>query len=98
MMIVFDLIQHKVIASMPVGRDPDSVAVDPVLHRIYTAGLDGKLVIVQQDGANAYRIVDDVATHFGAHTIAVDPASHKVYVGYASLFVAPRVAVFSEVP
>src|SRR6267378_7542274 len=92
---VFDMDQHRVIASLKIGGGPDSVAFDPSLHRIYSAGRAGKLTVVQQDVADSYRVLDQIRTHYGAHTLAVDPVSHRVYVGYASLFVRPRVAVFS---
>jgi len=96
-MIVFDLDRHTIVSSLEIGSGGDSVAFDPSLHRIYSTGLDGKMTIVQQNSAISYRVIDRISTHFGAHTLAVDPASHKVYVGYASLFVAPRIAVFSAV-
>ena len=94
-MIVFDRDRHEIVSSVEIGSGADSVAFDPSLHRIYSTGLDGKMTIVQQDSANSYRVIDRISTHFGAHTLAVDSISHKVYVGYASLFVAPRIAVFS---
>jgi DNA-binding beta-propeller fold protein YncE len=94
-LVVFDLEGHRLIGSLPTGRAPDCVAFDISLHRIYVAGLSNKLTIIQQDTADSYRVLDNVRTHFAAHTIAIDPASHKVYVGYASLFTCPRIAVFS---
>ncbi len=94
-MAVFDMERHQVIASLKIGGGPDSVAFDPSLHRIYSAGRAGKLTIVQQDAADSYRVLDQIRTHYGAHTLTVDPVSHRVYVAYASLFVRPRVAVFS---
>jgi DNA-binding beta-propeller fold protein YncE len=92
---VFDMERHQVIASIKIGGGPDSVAFDPSLHRIYSAGRAGKLTIVQQDAVDSYRILDEIRTHYGAHTLALDPVSHRVYVAYASLFLRPRVAVFS---
>jgi DNA-binding beta-propeller fold protein YncE len=92
---VFDMERHEVIASLKIGGGPDSVAFDPSLHRIYSAGRAGKLTIVQQDAVDSYRVLDQIRTHYGAHTLAVDPVSHRVYVAYASLFVRPRVAEFS---
>jgi DNA-binding beta-propeller fold protein YncE len=92
---VFDMERHQVIASLKIGGGPDSVAFDPSLHRIYSAGRAGKLTIVQQDAVDSYRVLDQIRTHYGAHTLAVDPVSHRVYVAYASLLVRPRVAVFS---
>ena len=95
MLVVFDLDLHRVVASLKVGGGPDVVGFDPTLHRIYSAGKAGQLTVIQQDSPDAYRVLDQVSTHYGAHTLAVDPISHKVYVGYASLFVHPRIAVFS---
>jgi len=92
---VFDMERHQVIASLKIGGGPDSVAFDPSLQRIYTAGRTGELTIVQQDAASSYRVLDRIRTHYGAHTLAIDPVSHRVYLAYASLFVRPRIAVFS---
>ena len=92
---VFDMERHQVIASVKIGGGPDSVAFDPSLHRIYSAGRAGKLTIVQQDAVDSYRVLDEIRTHYGAHTLALDPVSHRVYVAYASLLLRPRVAVFS---
>jgi DNA-binding beta-propeller fold protein YncE len=94
---VFDLEQHRVVTSIPVGGGPDSVAYDAGLHRIYVTGRAGDLCVVERDSKGAFATVDTIALHFGAHTLAVDPESHKVYVAYASLLTAPRIAVFSAV-
>ena len=92
---VFDLEKHRVVTSVPVGGGPDSVAYDAGLHRIYVTGRAGDLCVVERDSKGAFATVDTIALHFGAHTLAVDPVSHWLYVGYASLFIAPRIAVFS---
>jgi DNA-binding beta-propeller fold protein YncE len=94
-LVVFDLELHRVIASLKIGGGPDSVAFDETLHRIYSAGKAGRLTVIQQDGPNAYRVLDEIRTHYGAHTLALDPVSHRVFVGYASLFAHPRISVFS---
>jgi DNA-binding beta-propeller fold protein YncE len=94
-LVVFDLETHRVIMSLKIGGGPDSVAFDPTLHRIYSAGKAGKLTVIQQDGPNAYRVLDEIHTHYGAHTLAVDPFSHKVFVAYASLLARPRIVVLS---
>jgi DNA-binding beta-propeller fold protein YncE len=94
-LVVFDLESHCVIASLKIGGGPDSVAFDGTLHRIYSAGKAGRLTVIQQDDPNAYRVLDEIHTHYGAHTLALDPVSHRVFVGYASLFAHPRIGVFS---
>jgi len=92
---VFDMQQHRVIASVPVGGGPDSVAYDGGLHRIYVTGRAGVLCVVERDSKGAFATLDTISLHYGAHTLAVDPSSHRLYVGYASLYVVPRIAVFS---
>ena len=95
MLVVFDLERNRVTAQLKVGMGPDAVAFDPILKRIYATGLGGQVSVTQQLGADAYRNLDIVSTHFAAHTLAIDPRTHKVYVGYAGLVVPPRIAVFS---
>jgi DNA-binding beta-propeller fold protein YncE len=94
-MVVFDLDAHRVVTSVTIGGGPDAVALDLGVHRIYTAGLAGRLTVIQQDGPDAYRVLDNIRTHFGAHTLTVDPVTHMVFVAYASLLAHPRIAVFS---
>jgi len=91
---VFDLDEHRVVATVPIGKAPYSVAFDPTLHRIYTTGKSGVLVVIQQDEPNKYTKLDTVHLHYGAHTLTLDLATHTLYVGYAGLVVNPRVAVF----
>jgi YVTN family beta-propeller protein len=96
--VIFDLSKQRVIQSFPIGGGPDSVVFDVRLHRIYTIGRSGVLVVFQQDSPDRYHMIDSVKLHFGAHTLAVDSATHFVYVGYASLVVRPRVAAFQPLP
>jgi DNA-binding beta-propeller fold protein YncE len=98
LLVVFDLETHRIVTSIKIGGGPDSVVFDPALHRIYSAGRSGKLTVIQQDGPDGYRVLDEIRTHYGAHTLAVDPVSHKVFVAYASLLARPRIAVFSPTP
>jgi DNA-binding beta-propeller fold protein YncE len=94
-LVVFDLDRHRVITWLGVGGGPDSVAFDPGAHRIYAAGRAGEMTVIQQDGPDNYRVLDEIHTHYGAHTLTVDPVSHRVFVAYASLLAHPRIAVFS---
>jgi DNA-binding beta-propeller fold protein YncE len=94
MLAVFDLDEHRVVATVPIGKGPDTVAFDPALRRIYATGKSGVLTVVRQDGPNQYQVIDTVHLHYGAHTLTVDLKTHTVFVGYAGLVVNPRVAVF----
>ena len=54
-----------------------------------------ELLMVDRDSKGALTTLDSISLHYGAHTLAVDPTSHRVYVAYASLLIPPRIAVFS---
>jgi YVTN family beta-propeller protein len=95
MLVVFDLDRNRIVASVKIGMGPDAVAFDPGHKRIYATGLGGQVSVTAQLGADSYRNLDIVSTHFAAHTLAVDPSTHRLYVGYASLVAPPRIAVFS---
>lgn len=97
-LVVFSIAQHKVIATLAVGGKPDSVALDLERHRIYSAGILGVMTVIEQNGQDSYRILDNIHTHLLAHTLVVDPQSHRVFVTYAALLSKPRIAVFSPKP
>jgi YVTN family beta-propeller protein len=92
---IFNLDLHRVIASVPVGFGPDSVAYDSELRRIYVTGLVGRLSVINQAAPDTYHVVDSIYLHFNAHTLAIDPMTHRLFVGYASLAIPPRLAVFT---
>lgn len=94
-LVVLNLATHAVVADLPVGDGPDAVAFDPGLKRLYVTGRAGELSAIAQDAPDRYRQLDRIRLHFGAHTLAVDPATHAVYVGYASLLIPARVAMFT---
>jgi DNA-binding beta-propeller fold protein YncE len=94
LLIVVDLDKGKIVSTVSIGGEPDSVAYDPTLKRIYSTGRPGVLSVIAQDSPDVYHTLDTVKLHYGAHTLAVDPGNHRVYVAYASLFVLPRLAVF----
>ena len=94
-LLIFDLDAHQIISSIAIGGGPDAIAFDPGMHCLYIAGKSGILSVIQQESPDKYALIDSIHTHYGAHTLALDLTTHRVYVGYASLFVAPRLAVFA---
>jgi DNA-binding beta-propeller fold protein YncE len=96
LMVVLDLASHRIVASAPVGGGPDSIAYDPTLQRLYVTGKSGALSVIQQDNPDAYRVQENVHLHYGAHTLALDPQTGRLYVAYASLMIGPRLAVFER--
>lgn len=94
-LVVFDVRQHRVVAAAAIGPWPDSVAYDPERRLIYTTGVLGRLVILRPNASATAFSSEAIWLHVGAHTLAIDSVTHRLYVAYASLLVAPRLAVFS---
>jgi YVTN family beta-propeller protein len=81
-LIVMDAETGKVVAVLPIGLGVDGAGYDPILRRVYTANGLGTMTVIQQDSPDAYRVLEDATTHFGGHSLVVDPATHRVYVAY----------------
>ena len=97
-MVVFDLGQHRVTAAAPIGKWPDSVAYDAERRLVYTTGILGQLVVLRPNADATAFATETTRLHVGAHTLALDPETHRLYVAYASLLIGPRLAVFSAAP
>ena len=73
-----DLRTFRVVARQPVGDDPDVLAFDPAWRRLYVASESG---VVAAFGVRDGALVPEgrvVMSH--AHTLWVDPRTHRVYL------------------
>jgi DNA-binding beta-propeller fold protein YncE len=77
-LLVFDLTSLRVTESHSVGDDPDVLALDPGLERLYVAAESGVVTVFQQRGPGLQPLGDYRAP--AAHSVSVDPASHRVYL------------------
>ena len=79
--VVVDPNTGKVVASIKNGTRVDALGWDPEKKLIFIPnGGEGNVTVVHQDSPDKYTVVDTVATFAGAKTIAVDPATHNVYL------------------
>jgi DNA-binding beta-propeller fold protein YncE len=77
-LIVFDLENHRTIATFPVARDPDVLAYDSGLNWLYVAGESGEVSLFQIHG----RTVTPLGTAWlgpNAHSVAVDSDTHRAW-------------------
>lgn len=77
-LLVVDLRTMKVLSSHTVGDDPDVLAWDPTWRRLYVAAEAGVLSSFIADGAVLHAAGEIRAPH--AHTVSVDPRTHRVYL------------------
>jgi YVTN family beta-propeller protein len=78
-LVVFDLTTMTEMATQTVGSDPDVLAFDTGLHRLYVAAESGVVAVFEEQGTRLTKLGQALlADH--AHTIAVDQATHRVYL------------------
>lgn len=76
---MFNLQTHKAIAHFPLPPGTDVVKFDAGLHRVYAACSSGAISVIQEDDADHYRKLEDFPVQKMVHSLAVDPATHRVY-------------------
>jgi DNA-binding beta-propeller fold protein YncE len=72
-----DLKTMKVLSIYQVGEDPDVLAYDPGLKRLYVSAESGTVTIFQNQGESLTLLDSFEMPH--AHTVSVDPKTHLVY-------------------
>lgn len=99
MMTVFRLDTHQPVAFFPQAKGGDVIAWDPGLRRIYVACYEGAISVFQEDGSAQIRKLGDVRAEKKVHSLAVDPATHRVYVPEQEYNGAPAARIIIlEVP
>jgi DNA-binding beta-propeller fold protein YncE len=74
---VLDLTNMQVLATYPVGKDPDVLAFDPGLKRLYVSAESGNVTVFRENGKTLVSEGSFFMPH--AHTVCVDPKTHLVY-------------------
>jgi YVTN family beta-propeller protein len=77
-LLVMDMKNWRELATFRVGDDPDVLAFDQELGRLYVAAESGVVAIFKENG----RTLQPLGRAFlapEAHTVAVDPQTHRVY-------------------
>jgi YVTN family beta-propeller protein len=83
-MAVTDSVSGRQIARVVIGREPDAAAYDPDLGLVFSSnGMDGTLTVIHEDAPDEYRVVASVTTLVSARTMALDPATHTIYLAAA---------------
>ena len=72
-----DLTNMQVITTYPVGKDPDVLAFDPGLKRLYVSAESGNVTVLREQGRALVNEGSLFMPH--AHTVSVDPETHLVY-------------------
>jgi DNA-binding beta-propeller fold protein YncE len=98
-LFVVNLETGRITGSQPIAHDPDVLAIDPELKRLYVASESGNLSTLDITKAESPVALGSVFVGDGAHAVAIDPSSHQLYLALPSVngkavlrVLAPRVA------
>ncbi len=91
-----DLDTQRVTAWHDLGKDPDVLAIDPALKRLYVAAEDGTVSAFTLDERTTPLGAAKVADN--AHSLAVDLASHQVYMPLMAVAGQPSLRILAPVP
>jgi len=88
-MVVVNADTGKVVASPPIGGDPDGNGYDPGTGMLFASCREGLVSVIHQDSADKYSSVTNVTTQFGTRTMTLDPKTHHVFTVTADFAAAP---------
>jgi streptogramin lyase len=94
-LLVLDLRTMKVVQNLKVPDDPDVLAWDPSLHRLYVAAESGVLAAYWLDDHMLRPAGEVHAPH--AHTVSVDPRTHMVYLPLENVNGRPVLRIFAPI-
>jgi DNA-binding beta-propeller fold protein YncE len=91
-----DLTNMQVLATYPVGKDPDVLAFDPDLKRLYVSAESGNVTVFREKG----KALVSMGSLFmpNAHIVSVDPDTHLVYFHLQSVDGHPLLRIMEPNP
>lgn len=89
LMVVSDATTGKIITTLPIGDRCDGVAFDNAKKRAYSSNGEGTITVVQEVNKDSYKVLETITTQKGARTIAIDNATHHLYLPTAEYEPAP---------
>lgn len=93
-LLVLDLSSYIIRQNLTVGTDPDVLAFDPSLRRLYVAAESGVVTVFGEQGRSLVTLGRSfLATE--AHTVAVDPRTHLVYFALQDAGGAPELRIMA---
>jgi DNA-binding beta-propeller fold protein YncE len=84
-LMTVDLAAASVLRILPVAHDPDVLAIDAGAGRLYVASESGSLSTFSLKSSPAPTPIGDVFVGEGAHVVAVDPITHRLFIPLADL-------------
>jgi DNA-binding beta-propeller fold protein YncE len=82
---VTDLDSGQTVARVPIGKGVDGGEFDPVTQNVFSANGEGNISVIHEITPDQYTVQQTLTTQRGARTIALDTATHRLYLPTAEL-------------
>jgi YVTN family beta-propeller protein len=85
LMVVMDADSGRIVAQLPIGTGSDGAAFDPKRKLALSSNGEGTISVIQEQDASHFVALSDVATQRSARTIAIDPATGRLFLPAADI-------------
>ena len=83
LMLMMDSTNGQIVAQVPIGAGVDATWFDPGTGYAFSSCGDGTTTIAHEDSPGKLTVVQKLETERGARTMALDPATHRIYLAAA---------------
>jgi YVTN family beta-propeller protein len=83
-MTILDTVTGKAIATLPIGKGVDGADFDSESQNAFSANGEGTLTIVHESDPDHFAVIQTLSTAQGARTVALDPATHELFLPTAN--------------
>jgi YVTN family beta-propeller protein len=80
LMLMMDSSNGRVLARVPIGTGVDATWFDPGTGYVFSSCSDGTTTVAHEDSPERLAVVQTLQTERGAGTMALDPATHRIYL------------------
>jgi len=85
-MAITDSVTGKPVARVAIGDGPDAAVYDRDLGFVFSSnGAEGTLTVIHQETPDSYKVIATVQSQKSARTMALDPATHRIFLAAAHL-------------
>lgn len=79
-LVVLDSDDGRLVTTAPIGEDADGLAFEPATGAIFVPNSDATMTVLHQDSADAYSVVQTLATGAGAKQIEFDRKTGRIFL------------------
>ena len=83
LMLMMDSTNGRIVAQVPIGAGVDATWFDPGTGYAFSSCGDGTTTIAKEESPDKLTVVQKLETERGARTMALDPATHRIYLAAA---------------